>query len=265
MARCFNFQSIINGFFTVTTAIAALSFLSSSSSSPSTVFVQGLPSGAGGCAGGQPAVGGTHIISPSSGSLEDGNITVSIGGNILQTGQTIFMKADGETSTSVSVSGGPAGVFKGVLVRFEVSVSGSDDFFEDFSTVDGNIKDAGETCLNTFTSLVFGYTHSNPNDKESVEGTYTLLFEDDVTGTLDVTVVIQNSGGVSAFYYSGYQIAFDTSTPSPTVAPSSLSADTPANGPTESPSAPSSGVPSFLSAVTKIIATALVGFAVVMV
>ena len=237
---------------------------------PSSLFVYGFPNGAGGCVGGSPAVGGTHIISAPSGSLKDGNITVTVGETLLKEeeeetgGEGVTMVADGDTVTSVSVSGGPRGVFKGVLVRFEVPVrGGSDDFFEDFSSMDRNVKDAAETCLNSFTSLVFGYTHNNSNDKEFVVANYTVGLDRDTIGTLDVTVVIQNSGGVSEYYYSGYGVSFIASTPSPTSIPVDMPAQSPAaaappNEPGTPPSGALSSMTALLSAVITTIAVAAV-------
>mmetsp|Transcript_50045 Transcript_50045/g.121252 ORF Transcript_50045/g.121252 Transcript_50045/m.121252 type:complete len:285 (+) Transcript_50045:169-1023(+) len=252
---------------TVSIVVATLLLLSCRSS----FLAYGFPNGAGGCVGGGPAVGGTHIISAPSGSLKDGNITVTVGETLLETGQSpITMVADGDTKTSVSVSGGPKGVFKGVLVRFEVPVrSGSDEFFEDFSSVDRNVKDAAETCLNSFTSLVFGYTHNNSNDKEFVVANYTVGLDDDTSGTLDVTVVIQNSGGVSEYYYSGYDVSFITATPSPTSMPVDVpvQSPSPAAAPDEPGTPPSGALSStitLLSIMTTTIAIAAVftGFVV---
>ena len=245
---------------TTTVVVAAVSLLLLSCRA--SFHVYGFPNGAGGCAGGGPAVGGTHVIAAPSGSLKDGNITVTVGESLLEEGEVVMMVADGDAITPVSVFGGPRGVFKGVLVRFEVPVrSGSDDFFEDFSSMDRNVKDAAETCLNSFTSLVFGYTHNNSNDKEFVVANYTVGLEDDTSGTLDVTVVIQNSGGISEYYYSGYDVSFIASTPSPTASPVDMPAESPAASPTE-PGTPPSGASSatviFVSVMTTAIAIAAV-------
>ena len=175
------------------------------------VDVGAAPSGAGACPGGQAAVGGPHLSQGlvSTGALSVGGLSLDVDGVVVAEGGTITMTEG--VPTTFTVMGGPAtalastspppGNFRGFLIRAEANSAMSE---WTVALTDPNVSEAA-ACAST--ANLVGITHNSRVDKTSATGQLTLDgAEAGTTGTIDVTVVIENGGGISTYYYSGYTL-----------------------------------------------------------
>eukprot|EP00529_Nitzschia_sp_RCC80_P041900 CAMPEP_0113454118 /NCGR_PEP_ID=MMETSP0014_2-20120614/7701_1 /TAXON_ID=2857 /ORGANISM="Nitzschia sp." /LENGTH=213 /DNA_ID=CAMNT_0000345519 /DNA_START=380 /DNA_END=1021 /DNA_ORIENTATION=- /assembly_acc=CAM_ASM_000159 len=158
--------------------------------------------------------------------------------------------ADG-TSSSFTILGGdgsipavgpdspPPGNFRGFLIRAEVPEDGISDWAIELT--DTNAQPAA-VCVSTATANIVGITHNSNVDKTSANGFLTLDGADaGTTGTIDVTVVIENGAGVSVYYYAGYtlEVVAGAAPVDPTEAPVDPADPTDAPvAPTEAPVGP---------------------------
>jgi hypothetical protein len=209
----------------IAVAIAAVSCIVSLigllQSSIVVVVVDAFPTGAGACPGGEPAVGGIHTeVNPNtSGSLLDGSLTVRVddipvAGVSEGTATPATIQLTTNEVHTITVSGGPSGTFRGILIRGQVPITSGLSL--EVSTDDSNMQSAASVCdvESTSTIMVEGITHVSNVDKTSVSGTIELFGGgiEDVTGRLDITVVIENVGGSSIYYYTGYDVMYTSST-----------------------------------------------------
>ena len=197
-----------------------------------------FPFNAGGCPRGIPAVSNsvhTALNPESNGFLEAGSLTAEIDGIALLTGGNPIQLKSNEVHT-ISVTGGPSGTFRGILIRTEV---GSKEITSrvttnvfpapPLETITLDLQMDSSNDINVITSsacqqennfdtlrVVDGLSHNNNDDKTSMEGEIFMIwpsekmggqsFQTTIDGRIDITVVIQNSGGSSIYYHSGYDI-----------------------------------------------------------
>eukprot|EP00529_Nitzschia_sp_RCC80_P000937 CAMPEP_0113461312 /NCGR_PEP_ID=MMETSP0014_2-20120614/11471_1 /TAXON_ID=2857 /ORGANISM="Nitzschia sp." /LENGTH=547 /DNA_ID=CAMNT_0000353059 /DNA_START=122 /DNA_END=1765 /DNA_ORIENTATION=- /assembly_acc=CAM_ASM_000159 len=197
-----------------------------------------FPFNAGGCPRAVPAVQNsvhTDRNPQSNGFLEAGSLTVEIDGIALATGGNPIPLTSNEVHT-ISVTGGPSGTFRGILVRVEVAsaelvAQAITNVFPpppleaitlglQMDSDDINVI-ASSACNNEdnsdFSRLVEGLTHNNNDDKASMTGEVFmdwpagppgLAFPTTVNGRFDITVVVENTSGSSIYYHSGYDVAW---------------------------------------------------------
>jgi hypothetical protein len=153
-------------------------------------LVYAYPSGAGGCAGGGPAVGRPHLDSSeqeiTNTSFDEKNVTVSIGGIIIPKGGTADVVAT--IATDILVTGIN---MKGSLFR----LSAPDGYnTRDMITPAFGTRSAANVCR----APVVGITHFNRYYKSVMSGT--LDFPYAIEGiVLDLTIVWENSDEVSTY------------------------------------------------------------------
>ncbi|KAG7370498.1 Reeler domain containing protein [Nitzschia inconspicua] len=200
-------------------------------------FVSASPTGAGGCAGGTAAVGGGHLRDGAiTGSLSDGGITLRIGGIALTGDSTVDITAMEDISITASASDMP---MKGILVRLE---AGDTDLTGTLSVDDDALLQDANVCA----SPVAGITHTSNVDKTEVA--MTMMVPEEMMVTVDVTVVMQNNGDGSIYYYDQFLVNVlegnggseaepaPSETPGANDAPTVAPVDTPtATGPTDAP------------------------------
>ena len=149
--------------------------------------------GAGGCAGGVPAVAGLHIRDDqTTGSLADGGVTISVGGTELAAGATVDATAMEEVTITATATGSP---FKGILVRLE---SGATDMSGVLTSSSALLSDAA-AC----SAPVAGITHTSSEPKTSAD--VTMLADAAMEVSMDVTVVMDNSA-TSEYYHSTFTL-----------------------------------------------------------
>lgn len=201
-------------------------------------LVQGLPSGAAGCAGGVSAVGGFHYDygtgSPSgrdgfSGTLAQLGTRVAIDGKPLVPGAAASSAQVYPTGTeliwTVVTNDTIANyTLRGVLFRVECFVS------EAFTVTGNGEKLQYAKACDTEKGNVLGITHVDRSDKNFTSGKIRF----DVPGpvSIDVNAVYRNGriepGDVSVFGYSGYFITIQgPPSPTPPRAPAPTSAPLP--------------------------------------
>eukprot|EP00529_Nitzschia_sp_RCC80_P033986 CAMPEP_0113482918 /NCGR_PEP_ID=MMETSP0014_2-20120614/23166_1 /TAXON_ID=2857 /ORGANISM="Nitzschia sp." /LENGTH=201 /DNA_ID=CAMNT_0000376449 /DNA_START=343 /DNA_END=948 /DNA_ORIENTATION=- /assembly_acc=CAM_ASM_000159 len=114
-----------------------------------------------------------------------------------------ILGGDGSVA-AVGADSPPPGNFRGFLIRAEVPEDGISDWVIELTDV--NAQPAA-VCASTATANIVGITHNSNVDKTSANGFLTLDGADaGTTGTIDVTVVIENGAGVSVYYYAGYTV-----------------------------------------------------------
>jgi uncharacterized surface protein with fasciclin (FAS1) repeats len=191
--------------------------------SSSICSVAASPNGASACPAGVAAPGGSHTTQASvtTGPLSDGGLTVTIGGVPVTDGMTVT-----DLMFDVVVSGA---AFKGYLIR-----AGNTDVTEVTPDADGAVADA---CG----GAVGAVTHTSRDEKTTATATVDLL----QPGTIDfdISVVIENGGGISTYYYSPFTVNVEQTvsvvTTGPTAAPTATPVDdvTTTAPPTVAPSA----------------------------
>jgi Reeler domain len=167
-----------------------------------------FPAGAGGCTGGEAAVGASHLVNGKTGSLADGGLSVSLDGVPLIAGSTVAFPVGTSTGITVTSSAKP---FKGFLLRLGETGGVSTDAAFSFNSMD--IQKAS-ACFD-----VGGITHMSKSAKTSVSATLNLP-NAAAAMPLDVTIVIVNNETGSEYYYSQYFLTasdqVQPATPAPT-------------------------------------------------
>ena len=183
----------------------------------SSVFA--YPSFAGSCNAGNKALAGSdHLLGGNTiktGSLATGSYAVTLGGSVLT--PNVVSTFPTNTNTNLVITGTKA--FKGFLVRL-----GKVGEINSLTPVGTNMQ-VSSICTS---SNVGGVSHTNANSKTSI--TTTLK----VTGVassmpLDITIVVQNSNGLSEYYYSQFLLSSTAVTKVPTNAP--VTTKVPTNAP----------------------------------
>ena len=160
-----------------------------------------FPSGAGGCPPGVPAVAGVHLErQTTTGGLADGDYEMYIDGELI-TPRTPFVFRSG--SDHVLTLGGTA--FRGFIFRLDGAGSGA------LGIPDGadNLQ-ISSLCIGQGVS---GVTHNDASLKGEVSAI--IHVDDDVSLTLDVTVVLVNNRVDSVYYYNQYQLVSSATAPTP--------------------------------------------------
>jgi hypothetical protein len=211
---------------------ALLALLSTSST------VSAFTSGAGRCAVGQSSVGSIHLsmLTITTGTLEDGGYVTTVNGQTASTAGTVTASVGMPFDIEIS---GPD--FKGVLIM----VAGQDDTV--LAAGAGlQLNAIGVDCLGTAS-----ISQTTSVAKSSAVGTATI--DAPVLTTLELNIVVTNSGGLSTYYYSQVVLdvkdagaALETVSPTPssttlgpTPLPPSVAPGTGALVPTPAPSASS--------------------------
>ena len=177
------------------------------------------PTGAGACTEGNTVVQGAHLTTTAkTGSLADGGFSVSLGESALMPGAISTFDID--TNTALTITG--RGTFRGFLMR--LGETGGVSTVDAFSVTSSDVQLAN-ACFD-----VGGVTHTSNQAKTSASATLNLASAaNDMP--LDVTIVVENSGGVSEYYYSQFTltaVAAGTGAVSPTspdLAPASSPTD----------------------------------------
>ena len=178
----------------------------------------GFSIGAGRCVVGEAAPSSTHLLGdPELGSLADGGYTITVNGETVTEAATVA-SVGGPFDVEVS---GPD--FRGVLIMV---ANQPDSVIVPGSGLALNVVGTG--CIGTAS-----ITHTGSELKQSAAGTITLPSA--LETTLEINVVVQNSGGISTFYYT--QIALSVvepvvpATEPPTAAPAMPETDPPTAAP----------------------------------
>jgi len=185
----------------------------------SSVFA--FPSSAGSCNAGNNALvgaGSDHLTGGKTiktGSLTTGSYAVTLGGSVLT--PNVVSTFPTNTNTNLVITGTKG--FKGFLVRL-----GKVGEVNSLTPVGTNMQ-VSSICTS---SNVGGVSHTNANSKTSI--TTTLK----VTGVassmpLDITIVVQNSNGLSEYYFSQFLLSSTAVTKVPTNAP--VTTKVPTNAP----------------------------------
>jgi hypothetical protein len=174
------------------------------------------PNGAGSCSSGEaPLLGSSHLTRATinTGTLEDAGFTVSIDGTTLVSGEGVTKYFDVSQDYPLKIGGG---TFKGFLVRLGAPTGSSVSTVDALTIVSG---DADVQVASVCTNLegAGGVTHTSNSDKTGMTSTLNMLEQVEAL-TLDVTVVVENTGaesssvpsGVSSYYYSRYLITAGT-------------------------------------------------------
>ena len=162
--------------------------------------------GAGGCSAGNNAVQGSHLSNPTTGSLGVGGFTVSLSGTTLVEGALSVFPIN--TDAELIISGG---AFRGFLARLGETGVETDIAFS-FTSAD--VQKAA-ACVD-----VGGVTHTSNSDKTSISAILNMATVA-ASMPLDVTVVVQNSDGVSKYYYSQFLLTAQSSVVAPAFSPTS--------------------------------------------
>jgi hypothetical protein len=233
--------------------------------------ITGFSTGAGGCGGGGPAVGGMHIDFLTAASAQDGmNATlfeaatvVWLDGvrfepnmpTILPTGQDISFRIE---------------TFQVALRGFLIRVEAPDPDVDLTGTIasDSPLVQNAAACDQESGNVV-GLTHTDASEKAIVNATLRLDHVA-VNVTIGVTVVFINNANLSVFAYDNYTVSFGSNTLPPSATTSAIplspapvqAPTTPAvSSPARAPIAASSGV-SWISAAS-LIPIALTGIGIV--
>jgi hypothetical protein len=216
--------------------------------------ITGFSTGAGGCGGGGPAVGGRHIDFLTAASAQDGmNATlfdaatvVWLDGvrfepnmpTILPTGQDISFRIE---TFQVAL--------RGFLIRVEAPDLNPDVDLSAIISSDSPLAQNAVACAQESGNVV-GLTHTDASEKTTVN---TTLRSDllAVNVTIGVTVVFINNANLSVFAYDSYTVSFGSNTlppsatstiplsPAPVKAPTNPAASSPTRAPfTAASSAP---------------------------
>jgi hypothetical protein len=160
--------------------------------------VAGFGSGAGQCLIGEPSVGSPHLPSDSGNITLSGNgIEVSIDGTVLDPSTPFTVSAGEEHVVAVAAAGSTP--FRGYLLVLSTVNEGIDLS----AALVASDEATGQIATVCATPLI-GVTHTSSDDKTTV--TALLNVAEEAALFLDVTVVLQNGGGVSQYGYASYQV-----------------------------------------------------------
>jgi hypothetical protein len=186
--------------------------------------VSGFPSGAGGCTGGEAAVGGVHLTRPetANGTLAQTGITVAIDGTPLEVNKTLTFLPN--TDLEITIEGTDFD-FKGFLMRVQAP-TGYDT--TDVILPNDDFAKVADAC----SAPITGITHVDSSDKPIATGVVNFPEEVDSVD-FDITVVFLNDVNRSAFAYSRFTASFrqTSQVPVASISPISPSAPTPPSSP----------------------------------
>ena len=149
------------------------------------------PSGAGACPAGEAAPGGPHLtgtpglVGPLS---SEGSFVMTVGGVEVSDGEEINTALDFDITVTATATGTG---FKGILIR--VGGATADQL------TSGDLTAPAGACVD-----VGSATHSDASVKTT--GTASVSLDTDSMLDVDISVVVENSGGASTFYYSAFKI-----------------------------------------------------------
>jgi hypothetical protein len=178
--------------------------------------VNSFPNGAGGCAGGVAAVGGSHLGLTdgrlvSNSTLETGGVIVQIG-NITLSVNTPLDLATLEDHTITIIS--TEFPIRGILIRVEADGADTSNVL-----TPGLLTKPAMACV----APIVGTTHIDNSDKSEL--TSVIRFDESFDSViLDITGVFVNSPDGSVYVYSRYYVNFVSTAPIssvPTTAPTS--------------------------------------------
>ena len=160
--------------------------------------VTSFSSGAGGCTHGEPSVQGAHLTrgTITNGTLADGGYEMSILSRLtVNDGSIVTLGPVNQFLYDFRVSGNQG--FKGILVLFtDIFNTGSE-----IQLLPGDGLKQPPNCPNQM-----ALTHMDAATKSSVE--FDMQTDEEIVTDVDVTVVKQNSGGLSEYYYSSFKLQF---------------------------------------------------------
>jgi hypothetical protein len=177
-----------------------------------------FPTGAGGCDGGQPAVGGSHIDSTKTiltGELSEAGIFLYLNG--VELDPNVVTDAF-PTNTDLIIgilSDDLQGLpYLGFLIRLQVPVTTPPiDTSSSLLPTDG-VNNTQTQIANACIEPVVGITHRNNSSK--IESTGILNIPENINDViLDVTAVLLNNATFSAYVYSQFNVSFRNSNTSP--------------------------------------------------
>ena len=162
-----------------------------------------FPSGAGGCAGGQAAVSGSHLESlvVETGTLREQNVELLINGVLLESGGSAMEIPIGVDHTwELRTRGVNTTGFRGYLMRLDGGFPAIDtsDTLQPIPGQAGRVQVADTVCVG-----VGSVTHRSRVLMNSVTG-YLRFDEVSTNVDLDVTIVFQNTNGLSKYSYSPF-------------------------------------------------------------
>jgi hypothetical protein len=198
-------SSIYSTSATCVTVVAAILVILSAPNAIVVKVVEALPTGAAGCAGGQPAVGGPHMLAPPAFlNIMQAGYTITIDDEPLVPGIIPVVSA-GETHT-ITVEGPTP--FRGVLMRGQ-SFDGS--LLEMETSQDGLSAAAACGCdsmTQDCVAPVVGITHTSRDDK--TVASVTVLSETVGQAGIDITIVqlLNLQDQTSIYMYEGFPIEF---------------------------------------------------------
>ena len=143
-------------------------------------FVISYPDGAGGCSGGVPAVGGSHLTAKTivSRTLSKKRVKVSVGGITMAVGRTVVVPYGKSLNIRVS---GPT--MKGILIRLRAPYG--------VSTTDVLIPRPGLKRALVCKSPAVGVSHVN-NTEVNVYQSVVRFMQPTPNVALDITIVYEN-------------------------------------------------------------------------
>ena len=154
-----------------------------------------FPGGAGSCVGGEPAVGGIHLLRPDveETSFAARGIEILIGGTFVSPGQTfgVIQGSSHEVEIVATVN-----QFQGALIRLEP--------LQGQSVIGGLTPGMNAQDTMICEAPVQGITHINSELKSLFTGT--LQIDELGQTTLDITVVEMNSATTSIYMYGGFNL-----------------------------------------------------------
>lgn len=173
-------------------------------------FLTSLPAlqayyyGAGGCIGGQAAVGPPHYksVPPTyntqviSGSLPQGGFQIILNSKVLTPGSTVNVVAG--KSNIIAIKAGTDKIFRGFLIRLGTTASKA------LQPLSGSKNVQVAAVCPSYGAV--GLTHTLNTTKVGVSG----YLDVSTVGKLplDVTIVVQNRQHKSIFYHSGFTLNF---------------------------------------------------------
>lgn len=202
-----------------------------------TVFYCSLPTceaypfGAGGCAGGEAAVGAPHriVANVTTGTIESGGFMVTLDSNPLTMGTPADFIA-GEPHTLQIVALG-SNIFRGFLFRLAGGPTGVAPMFNLAPLFGDTTAQYSIVCINDFAG---GVTHTSNVTKTIASANLTFPIVGNGLN-LDISIVVQNRYGVSIFYYSGYVLNSISAVPTPPIPAPTLFPVAPVMAPIRNP------------------------------
>jgi hypothetical protein len=159
---------------------------------------QAFSSGAGGCAGGAAAVSGLHLSSGAvTGSFTTGGLSLLVNGKKITNGGTVTISLNALNTLVVDRG---TKQYKGILYRLAPVGTVATSAYQLTPVPGSTTTQAASVC----SSPVVGVTHTSSILKNKVGAR--LKVTKAATFSLGITIVIQNSGGRSEYYYQSFTV-----------------------------------------------------------